>query len=136
MTCLIYGLMYIITCFAMLSDNLVILFFGRLAGGVATTILFSIFDVWMVAEYHSRGLSNSSLSLSTVFSYAAIMSPIIAIAMGVAGDGLVQIFGSRIWPFMGGVLCSLASIIWIYKRWVSLTSIMAFGYAKSCLVLV
>ncbi|PKS11719.1 hypothetical protein jhhlp_001707 [Lomentospora prolificans] len=117
MTCLIYGLMYIITCFAMLSDNLVILFFGRLAGGVATTILFSIFDVWMVAEYHSRGLSNSSLSLSTVFSYAAIMSPIIAIAMGVAGDGLVQIFGSRIWPFMGGVLCSLASIIWIYKRW-------------------
>lgn len=102
----------------MLSDNLIILTIGRLTGGVATTILFSIFDVWMVSEYHSRGLSDSSLSLSSVFSYAAIMSPMIAIAMGVCGDAMVEVFGSRAWPFMGGVVCCLLSMGWISKRWV------------------
>lgn len=116
-TCMAYGLMYIITCLTMLSDDIIVLFVGRLTGGVATTILFSIFDVWMVSEYNFRGLGESPLSLSSVFSYAAIMSPVIAIIMGICGDAMVTSLGSRIWPFMGGAVCSLASMLWINHRW-------------------
>jgi MFS family permease len=116
--CLTYGVMYIITCLSMLSDNLIILFIGRLTGGVATTLLFSVFDAWMVSEYHTRGLAYMSLSLSSVFSYAAVMSPLIAIVMGVCGDAMVMTLGSRVWPFLAGAVCCVISMTWISMRWV------------------
>lgn len=104
----------------MLSDDIVILFVGRFAGGIATTLLFSVFDAWMISEYHSRGLSLSSLTLGNIFSYAATMSSMIAIFMGILGDVLVEHLGGRVWPFMGGVVACVAAAFWIGFRWASI----------------
>lgn len=86
----------------MLSDDIVILFVGRFAGGIATTLLFSVFDAWMISEYHSRGLSLSSLTLGNIFSY------------------VVEHLGGRVWPFMGGVVACVAAAFWIGFRWASI----------------
>ena len=74
------------TCLTMLSDNLIILLFGRLCGGVSTTLLFSVFEAWMISEYHERGLESSGLELSSVFGNVTTLSCIVAIASGVVGD--------------------------------------------------
>lgn len=103
----------------MLSDNLGVLFAGRLAGGVSTTLLFSVFEAWMITEYHRRGLATSDLRLSTVFGYMTTLSCIVAIMSGVVGDVLVATLGGRVWPFLASIVCSVSAAYLIVKTWVS-----------------
>ena len=57
--------------------------FGRVLGGIATSLLFSVFDSWLVAEHASRGLSRRS---STTFANAQAGNSIVAILSGVLGE--------------------------------------------------
>lgn len=119
LACLVYCACYAVTCLSMLSNSLPMLFLGRLTGGVATTLLFSVFEAWMVTEYHRRGLNASDLSLSTVFGRMTTLSCVVAIVAGVVGDVLVGTLGGRVWPFMAAVACALAAAYFIVKTWVS-----------------
>lgn len=103
----------------MLSDDLAVLLVGRLAGGVSTTLLFSVFEAWMISEYHRRGLSGSGLRLGTVFGYMTTLSCVVAIASGVVGDVLVAAMGGRVWPFLASIACSVSAAYLIWKTWVS-----------------
>jgi MFS family permease len=116
--CQLYCGLYIITCLTMLSDNLFVLFIGRLCGGVCTTLLFSVFEAWMISEYHERGLEGSGLELGSVFGNMTTLSCIVAILSGIVGDILVQYSGTRTWPFLAAVVCCIGaaysiSIIWV-----------------------
>lgn len=111
--------MYVITCATMFSDNLAVLFVGRLAGGVSTTLLFSVFEAWMITEYHSRGLGGSELRLGEVFGYMTTLSCVVAIVSGVVGEVLVGYLGGRVWPFVASIGCSVAAAWCIWKTWVS-----------------
>ncbi|KAH8907806.1 major facilitator superfamily transporter [Coniochaeta sp. PMI_546] len=117
LACLVYCGMYIVTCATMFSDNLIVLFVGRLAGGVSTTLLFSVFEAWMITEYHSRGLAASQLKLSSVFGYMTTLSCVVAIVSGVVGDVLVSYMGGRVWPFVASIGCSLGAAWFILKTW-------------------
>ncbi len=44
----------------MLSEDLVVLFARRVAGGVSTTLLFSMFEAWMISDYHRRELGGDN----------------------------------------------------------------------------
>ncbi|KAK8072178.1 major facilitator superfamily domain-containing protein [Apiospora saccharicola] len=101
----------------MLSDNLPVLFFGRLTGGVSTTLLFSVFEAWMISTYHEQGLQTSSLELSTMFGNMTTLSCAVAIASGVFGDVLVAHSGTRTWPFMAAGLCCVGAAYLISKIW-------------------
>jgi len=103
----------------MLSNNLAVLFVGRLCGGVSTTLLFSVFEAWMITEYHNRGLDGSRLKLSSVFGYMTTLSCIIAIVSGIVGDILVAELGGRMWPFVASIVCCLAAGYLILTTWVS-----------------
>lgn len=87
--CLAYCVLYILTCLSMLSDNLSILFLGRLAGGISTTLLFSVFETWMILNYHEQGLQSCGLELSAVFGKMTTISSMTAILCGVSGDMIV-----------------------------------------------
>ena len=115
---LVYCGLYMITCLTMLSDSLLVLFFGRLTGGVSTTLLFSVFEAWMISTYHEQGLHTSGLELSTVFGNMTTLSCMVAIASGVFGDVLVTYSGTRTWPFMASCLCCVGAAFLISKIWV------------------
>ncbi len=126
LACLVYCASYALTCLTMVSDNFAVLLVGRLCGGVSTTLLFSVFEAWMITEYHRRGLETSrELTLSTVFGYMTTLSCIVAIVSGVVGDVLVSYLGGRVWPFMASILCSGLAALLIVKTWVCFyTSVM------------
>jgi hypothetical protein len=108
----------------MLSNNLTILFAGRFAGGVSTTLLFSVFEAWMISDYHERGLHicedplESSTVLDSTFSAMTTLSCIVAIVSGIIGDGLVQASGTRTGPFMASIFCCIAAAVLIATIWV------------------
>ncbi|KAH0266975.1 major facilitator superfamily domain-containing protein, partial [Aureobasidium melanogenum] len=115
--CLLYCIIYSIGCFTMLSDDLLILFAGRACGGISTTLLYSVFETWMIAEYHDQALDAYGLSLGSMFGKMTTLSSVVAIASGVVGDLLVKSLDSKTSPFMASVVCLVLALIFISKRW-------------------
>ncbi|KAM5346583.1 hypothetical protein ACJ41O_009588 [Fusarium nematophilum] len=99
LACLAYCLCCSLACLTIFTNNLAILFAGRLLGGIATTLLLSAFEAWMISDFHARGLYQSSLTLSGMFSNMTGLSGAVAVASGVAGDALVGVFGTGAAPF-------------------------------------
>ncbi|KAK8016138.1 major facilitator superfamily domain containing protein 5 [Apiospora rasikravindrae] len=115
--CILYCGLYIITCLTMLSDSLLVLFFGRLTGGVSTTLLFSVFEAWMISTYHEQGMHTSGPELGTVFGNMTTLSCVVAIVSGVFGDVLVTYSGTRTWPFMAAGMCCMGAAYLISRIW-------------------
>jgi LytS/YehU family sensor histidine kinase len=83
-----------------------------------SVLLFSVFDTWMITEYHNRGLENAGLHLSDIFGNMTTLSCVVAILAGVLGDLLVQYSASRIAPFLASVICLVVAALLILTRWV------------------
>ncbi|TQW07196.1 major facilitator superfamily domain containing protein 5 [Cordyceps javanica] len=149
--CLLYCGLYLLTCVSMLSEDLTVLFAGRVVGGVSTTLLFSVFEAWMISDYNHRGLgvpvadsgslaadtdndkpaavadgveqsscdeaASVPMSLDSVFSTMTTLSCVVAIISGVIGDALVAISGTRTWPFIAAMVCSVAAAGIISSTW-------------------
>ena len=49
---LAYVLFYMASCFTKHSPNYWILMLGRFFGGIATSLLFSAFESWLVSEHN------------------------------------------------------------------------------------
>lgn len=124
LACLVYCVLYTLTCLSMFSNDLTVLFLGRLCGGVCTTLLYSVFETWMITEYHDRGLQGSGLTLSSIFGYMTTLSCVVAIACGVLGDVLVAELGGRVWPFVASIVCSIGAGCLIMKTWVCLFTLL------------
>jgi MFS family permease len=52
-----YCVVYMLACVTKHFDSLPWLYLGRLLGGTATSVLFSCFESWLVAEYTDKGQS-------------------------------------------------------------------------------
>lgn len=117
--CLIYCGSYTVCCLSMLSDNLYILFAGKFCGGVSTTLLYSVFDAWMITEYHKRGLEAEHLSLGTLYGWFTSLNSIVAITTGIVGEVLVSFTGTKVSPFLLAVLVLGGTATWISSTWVS-----------------
>jgi len=59
---------------------------GRLLGGVATSLLFSVFDAWMVFEHNKHGFDPAWMS--STFSAAAFGNSMVAICAGMVAQVL------------------------------------------------
>lgn len=121
--CLVYCASYAACCLSVLSDNLYILFAGRFCGGVSTTLLFSVFDAWMIAEYHKRGLQAEHLSLSTLYAWLTSLNTIVGITTGIIGEILVSLTGTKTSPFLLAVLVLVCTAAWISSTWVSVMTL-------------
>jgi predicted MFS family arabinose efflux permease len=51
---MIYCLLYIVSCMSKHSPDFYVLLFGRLTGGMATSILFSSFESWYASAFRIR----------------------------------------------------------------------------------
>merc|ERR1712216_786364 len=85
--CVIYAL----SCFTKHSRSYDVLLFGRILGGIATSLLFSTFEAWLLSENSERQFTDDHLK--TTFSNANFGNGIIAILAGVLGNAMVSLFG-------------------------------------------
>ncbi|KAI4173469.1 MAG: hypothetical protein LQ348_006575 [Seirophora lacunosa] len=65
--CLVCCATIVLSCLSVLSDDIRLLFVGRALGGLGTTLMYTVFEAWMVTEYNQRALQRSSLKLSGIF---------------------------------------------------------------------
>ncbi|XP_077869439.1 molybdate-anion transporter-like [Saccoglossus kowalevskii] len=89
--CIIYGILYGLSCVTKHFPYFHILMIGRILGGTATSILFSAFESWLVYEHNSRGFDSELLS--TVFSHATLGNSLVAIGSGIVAQVFADNFG-------------------------------------------
>jgi MFS transporter, MFS domain-containing protein family, molybdate-anion transporter len=118
LACLAFCVAYALGCLTKISNNVIILFIGRLLGGLSTTLMYSVFESWMVTEYFARDLDKSSMSLDSMFGIMTTLNSIVAIISGVVGESLVAATGTKVSPFMAAVVC-LGLAFWLMTYWVS-----------------
>lgn len=85
-TCQLYGVLYILSCFTKHYSDFQTLAVGRVLGGIATSILMSVFDSWLIGS--------SSLPVDSVFDNAVLVNSLVAIASGVVADVVYNLSGS------------------------------------------
>ncbi|GMH42407.1 hypothetical protein BSKO_10326 [Bryopsis sp. KO-2023] len=86
---LTYCLTYILSCVTKHWSNYSVLMVGRVFGGIATSLLFSAFESWLVAEHFKRGFAESLLGQT--FSKAVLLgNGLVAILSGLLGNLLVE----------------------------------------------
>merc|ERR1719379_3014411 len=86
---LLYCILYIVSCLTKHSSDYWILMFGRVTGGIATSILFSCFETWMVSEHVTRHNFSSGL-LRYMFTMMFFGMYGVAIVSGIAAQLVVD----------------------------------------------
>uniref|UniRef100_A0A2N9HNE3 Molybdate-anion transporter n=1 Tax=Fagus sylvatica TaxID=28930 RepID=A0A2N9HNE3_FAGSY len=87
--CVTYCIAYILSCITKHSPQYKVLMLGRILGGIATSLLFSSFESWLVAEHNKRGFEQQWLSIT--FSKAVFLgNGLVAIISGLFGNVLVD----------------------------------------------
>ncbi|GMY30621.1 molybdate-anion transporter-like [Fagus crenata] len=87
-----YCITYILSCITKHSSQYKVLMLGRILGGIATSLLFSAFESWLVAEHNKRGFEQQWLSIT--FSKAIFLgNGLVAIISGLFGNVLVDTLG-------------------------------------------
>ncbi|KAK5662030.1 hypothetical protein OQA88_10142 [Cercophora sp. LCS_1] len=101
--CLAFCVAYALSCVLTTIPSLPLLFAGRVLGGLGTSLLFSVFESWMVADFGRRKLADKGGDLGRTFGAMSTINSVVAIASGVGSEWLVGVAGTRKAPFWGSV---------------------------------
>ncbi|KAF8373423.1 samt-1 [Pristionchus pacificus] len=112
--CFLYGVLYGISCLTKHVPVMEVLMIGRFLGGIATSILFSAFESWLMYEHNKRGFSDDKLGV--VFSNAALANSLIAIASGYVAQAAADLFGF-VAPFDVALLVLGTMSVLVLSRW-------------------
>ncbi|GKT94226.1 major facilitator superfamily domain-containing protein [Colletotrichum tofieldiae] len=112
-SCLFFCAAYALSCVLTTIPSVPLLFFGRVLGGLGTSLLFSVFESWMVTDFHARRLGDQGLDLSRTFGMMSTVNSVVAIVSGVVSEWLVSVTGTRKAPFLAsvGLLAVAAGVI-------------------------
>eukprot|EP01103_Thecamoeba_quadrilineata_P021612 TRINITY_DN9994_c0_g1_i1.p1 TRINITY_DN9994_c0_g1~~TRINITY_DN9994_c0_g1_i1.p1 ORF type:complete len:439 (+),score=64.06 TRINITY_DN9994_c0_g1_i1:40-1356(+) len=113
-SCMLYGILYGASCLTKHFNSFPILMFGRLLGGVATSILYSGFEAWMICQHHKNNFDSSWLS--GTFSMAIFGNGFIAILSGIVANFMKDSFGF-VAPFDTSLFLLICGTIVIYMTW-------------------
>lgn len=117
LACLVFCGAYALSCALTMVPSLPLLFAGRVLGGIGTSLLFSVFESWMVTDFHARGLGDKGGDLSRTFGVMSTLNSVVAIASGVFSEWVVAVSGTRKAPFAASVVL-LAVAGWVIAtRW-------------------
>lgn len=123
---LLYCAIYFGHCLTKHMNSFPVLTFGRVCGGISTSLLFSVFDSWLVSESQRRGFDGEALG--NTFGLAYFGSSIAAIVAGQLGEvaanmmPLTEIggglhYGGYITPFdLSNVILVICMVI-IVSNW-------------------
>mmetsp|Transcript_6149 Transcript_6149/g.6343 ORF Transcript_6149/g.6343 Transcript_6149/m.6343 type:complete len:466 (-) Transcript_6149:386-1783(-) len=112
--CVTYCVCYIAACFTKMVPNYWILMIGRFLSGISTSLLFSVFESWMVCEHHKNGFDGSLLG--DTFSYATFGNGLGAVIAGLVANRAADAYG-YVAPFVVAILpltivASVVSLKW------------------------
>ncbi|CAF0782605.1 unnamed protein product [Adineta steineri] len=113
-TCLLYGILYGVSCITKHFPNFQILFVGRLLAGMATSILFSAFESWLVNEHQRRNFEPETLG--TIFANAYFGNSVVAILSGITAQIAATKFG-YVAPFDSAILVFIAMCFILATTW-------------------
>ncbi|PKS12875.1 hypothetical protein jhhlp_000215 [Lomentospora prolificans] len=115
--CLAFCAVYALSCLLTMVPSVPLLFAGRVLGGVGTSLLFSAFDAWMVADFQRRGLRESGLELATTFGTMSTVNSVVAVVSGVVSEWVVEGMGTRRAPFGVAVGVLVVAAGCILRQW-------------------
>ena len=100
---------YALACLFIQVPLLPVLLFGRVLGGVSTSILYSAFESWLISSAHNAALPQSDLS--AILGRATLLNGFVATGAGIFSNKLVGWSGSYATPFIAsGALLALAYV--------------------------
>lgn len=112
--CLLYGILYGVSCVTKHFQNFQVLFVGRLLAGMATSILFSAFESWLINEHRRRNLEPESLGL--IFANSYFGNSVAAIISGIVAQLVASTFG-YVAPFDTAIIVFVAMCILLVTNW-------------------
>ncbi|EWG50728.1 hypothetical protein FVEG_09863 [Fusarium verticillioides 7600] len=115
--CQCYCLVYSVSCLAMVSGNIVLLFVGRVMAGFCTTLLYSVFESWMTAEYKRQGFGDRGTTLSTIYSMMDVANGLVTAGSGMVAQAAVNTLGSHTAPFLLSIVCLSLALMIITRSW-------------------
>ncbi|RNF10389.1 molybdate-anion transporter-like [Trypanosoma rangeli] len=88
--CLLYCVVYTLSCATKYVNSFPVLVVGQLLGGVATSLLWSAFESWMISERRTRGYDTAWLG--ETFSRMTVRNGLIAVLSGLVAQWLADTF--------------------------------------------
>jgi len=113
-SCILFGILYGVSCLTKHFNNFHILLVGRLLGGIATSILYSGFESWLVCQHQKSGFSSDWLS--DTFSLAIFGNGFVAILSGIVANSMKDVFG-YVAPFDGALVLLILGTLIIFFTW-------------------
>jgi len=112
--CIMYCVSYIMACFTKMVPNYWVLMIGRFLSGISTSLLFSVFESWMVCEHHRNGFDGSLLG--DTFSYATFGNGLGAVVAGLVANTAAESYG-YVAPFVVAIIpLSIVGLV-VFFRW-------------------
>ena len=87
--CVVFTLLYSLCCITKLSRNYAILIFGRVLGGISTSLLFTAFDAWYLYE-HTQTHSFPSEWVAATFAKATLYNSVISVVAGILANTIAE----------------------------------------------
>lgn len=112
--CVCYAVLYIAGCLSKTINDYWVLMVGRFLCGIATSLLFSVFESWMVCEHFKKGFSGDMLSQT--FSYATFGNGLVAVSAGLTANAAASNYG-YIAPFLLACLPLVIIIFIVGGSW-------------------
>lgn len=101
--CQVYCVLYFLSCVTKHAKDYWVLMLGRVLGGIATSLLFSSFESWMVCEHNARGYGGAALN--DTFSLMYFGNSLCAILAGMMAEAAADMRPltqySGVWHFGG-----------------------------------
>ncbi|CAD7924255.1 unnamed protein product [Amoebophrya sp. A120] len=113
--CIIFCVLEIIINLLEHVNNFPLLLFGRVLGGMTTSILFSAFESWMVTEHRKRNFPEKLLE--STFSIASAGNGLVAIKAGVVAQVAADVAGD-IGPFQLAIFLTVVTLamVWFWPE--------------------
>ena len=112
--CLLYCFCYMGACMTKAVPDYYVLMFGRFLCGISTSLLFSVFESWMVCEHHKQGFDASLLS--DTFAYATFGNGVVAVIAGLLANTLAKSYGF-VAPFLTAIIPLILVFTMINLSW-------------------
>jgi len=117
--CLAFCVLHSLSALSVVFSGLPVLFLGRIAAGIALTLLWTAFESWMVTEHKVREIGRASGELSGMFGIMTTSNCAAAMLGGVLGHCIVLAMRSMVIPSIAGVMIDAAGAALILRDWVS-----------------
>lgn len=103
---MLYCLIYALSCCTKHFNSFFVLSLGRILAGIATSLLYSVFESWLVCEAAQRNISDAVLG--EIFSLAIFGNSVVAISAGFIAQGAADVmdFHQISSTFYMGKFCS------------------------------